>query len=348
VHEEPAEAADREPAAELATLRALVAVMPVLMVAVEGPDCRVVAVTGPVRALAERSGWVGHPLTEVYPELAAQGVLDIYTGVYRTGQPFSAPEWRLELAGTDGRVAQLVVRWTAVPWRHPDGSVRGVIGVAQDVTDQVRARVRAEQEAAETGQRYERVRDVVLELQQALLPDAVPVLPRVDVAARYLVAGADQSAGGDWFDVRPLPSGRVGLVVGDVVGHGLAGAAVMSQLRAVLAHALDATGEPVAAVAELERFARTVPGARSATVVVAVLDPAAGTLDYVTRGHPAPLVVDGSGRARQLLGGGGGPLGSGAGGPAQRTEVADGDVLVLFSDGLVERPDRPYPKAWTS
>jgi anti-sigma regulatory factor (Ser/Thr protein kinase)/anti-anti-sigma regulatory factor len=141
--------------------------------------------------------------------------------------------------------------------------------------------------------------------------------------------------------VRPLPDGRVGLAVGDVVGHGVAAAAVMSQLRAVLAHALDRTGNPAAAVTELEDFAKSVPGARSATVAVAVLDPAAGTLEYVTRGHPAPVLVSG-GHGRQLLGSGGGPLGSGPGAPAQQSTLADEDVVVLFSDGLVERADRPY------
>jgi len=183
---------------------------------------------------------------------------------------------------------------------------------------------------------------VIGEMQQALLPSGLPVLPRIDIAARYLVAAAEQSAGGDWFDVRPLADGRVALVVGDVVGHGVQAAAVMSQLRAVLSDALETTTSPAAAIARLERFAESLPGARSATVVVAVLDPDAGTLEYLTRGHPAPLLVDASGKGRHLLSSGGGPLGSGAGGPAQRAQLATGDVVVLFSDGLVERADRPY------
>jgi serine phosphatase RsbU (regulator of sigma subunit)/anti-sigma regulatory factor (Ser/Thr protein kinase) len=334
---------DGVPLGELVTLRAVLDAMPVFMVAVEGPELRVVAVTASVRALAERSEWLGVPLAEVYPELAVQGVLELYAEVYRTGQPFSVPEWRLELAGPGGGgVAELVVHWTSVPWRRPDGSIRGVIGVAHDVTEQVRARERAEEQAVESGRRYERARDVVSELQQALLPTAVPVLPRVDIAARYLVAGTEQSAGGDWFDVRPLADGRVGLAVGDVVGHGVAAAAVMSQLRAVLGDALETTSGPAAAVARLERFAESLPGARSATVVVAVVDPAAGTLEYLTRGHPAPVLIDASGTGRQLLGSGGGPLGGDGGGPAQRTQLGDGDVVVLFSDGLVERADRSY------
>ncbi len=78
-------------------------------------------------------------------------------------------------------------------------------------------------------------RGIVAELQEALLPTALPVLPRARIAARYLVAGQEQAAGGDWFDAIPLDGGAVALVVGDVVGHGLSASAAMGQLRAVLA-----------------------------------------------------------------------------------------------------------------
>jgi serine phosphatase RsbU (regulator of sigma subunit) len=72
------------------------------------------------------------------------------------------------------------------------------------------------------------------ELQQEFLPKGLPVLPRARIAARYLVPAADQAAGGDWFDALPLAGGAVALVVGDVVGHGVAASAAMGQLRAVL------------------------------------------------------------------------------------------------------------------
>ena len=342
--QEPAHRPGDVPLPEAADLMSVLDGLPVMLTATEGEELRLVAMSAVVQGLSGRPDWLGQPLGEVYPELVAQGMVAGIMEVYRSGQPFTAPEWRVELFdGPGGVITETFVSWTAVPWTRPDGSVRGVINIAVDVTEQVLARRRAEREATEAGQRYRQAQDVVTQLQQALLPAAVPVLPRVDVAARYLVAGAEQSAGGDWFDVRALPDGRVALVVGDVVGHGVDAAAVMSQLRAVLAHALQTTGDPATATRELERFAETVPGARSATVVVAVLDPAAGTLDYLTRGHPAPVLVS-EGQGRQLLGSGGGPLGSGAGGPVQRTALADGDVLVLFSDGLVERPDRSYPE----
>jgi serine phosphatase RsbU (regulator of sigma subunit)/anti-sigma regulatory factor (Ser/Thr protein kinase)/anti-anti-sigma regulatory factor len=340
--QDPANAPDERAVPDAATLMSVLDGLPVMVTATEGPELRLVAMSAVVQGLSGRPDWLGEPLSDVYPELVGQGMVGAIHDVYRTGRPVTMPEWRVELFdGPGGAVTEAFVNWTAVPWTRPDGSVRGVLNIAVDVTEQVLARRRAEEEAAQAGQRYRQALDVVGQLQQALLPVAVPVLPRLDVAARYLVAGAEQSAGGDWFDVRPLPGGRVGLVVGDVVGHGVAAAAVMSQLRAVLAHALERTGDPAAAVTELEEFTASLPGARSATVVAAVLDPAAGTLHYVTRGHPAPLLVS-AGQGRQLLGSGGGPLGSGAGNPAQRTALRNGDVVVLFSDGLVERSDRPY------
>src|SRR4051812_1689436 len=99
---------DGVPLPEPGTLRAVLDALPLFMVAVEGPEFRVVAVSASVRALAERSEWLGVPLADVYPELAVQGVLELYAEVYRTGEPFSAPEWRLRAArarGTGGGAA---------------------------------------------------------------------------------------------------------------------------------------------------------------------------------------------------------------------------------------------------
>ena len=120
--------------------------------------------------------------------------------------------------------------------------------------------------------------DVVAELQQALLPAALPVLPGLSIAARYLVAAPDQAAGGDWFDVIPLPDGAVALVVGDVVGHGVAASAAMGQLRAVLGELLLETGDVQAALHRIDRMAKRPQALRATTVCVAVLDAASGAL----------------------------------------------------------------------
>ncbi|GAA4967634.1 SpoIIE family protein phosphatase [Kineococcus glutinatus] len=183
--------------------------------------------------------------------------------------------------------------------------------------------------------------DVVAALQRALLPHRLPVLPCADVAARYLVAGAERGAGGDWFDALPVPGGGVALVVGDVVGHGLAAAATMSQLRAVVAQRLHLGANVAEALADLDEAAALVPDAAGTTVCVALLDLPGGRLVHATRGHPAPLVVGGAG-ARFLPTTGGGPLGSGVAGAPVTGRLDPDDVLVLFTDGLVERPGRPH------
>src|SRR6185369_3274019 len=112
-------------------------------------------------------------------------------------------------------------------------------------------------------------------LQRQLLPPGLPVLPAVLVAASYLPAGG-AAAGGDWFDAIALPGGRVALVVGDVVGHGMAASAAMGQLRAVLHDRLEESGDLLAAVRAADRTAHRVPEARVATVCGAVLNPADG------------------------------------------------------------------------
>ncbi|HEY3651276.1 MAG TPA: SpoIIE family protein phosphatase [Streptosporangiaceae bacterium] len=181
---------------------------------------------------------------------------------------------------------------------------------------------------------------IVAELQEALLPTALPVLPRVRIAARYLVAGQEQAAGGDWFDAIPLDGGAVALVVGDVVGHGVAASAAMGQLRAVLAELLAAEDDLGQVLRRTDAFAARMPSLRAATLALVVLDPAAGTLRYTTCGHPPPLIISLDGKARYLTGTGTGPLGTGSTPVLGSSTLAPGELILLYSDGLVERPDR--------
>ena len=183
-------------------------------------------------------------------------------------------------------------------------------------------------------------RGIVAELQEALLPTALPVLPRVRIAARYLVAGQEQAAGGDWFDAIPLDGGAVALVVGDVVGNGVAASAAMGQLRAVLAELLAAEDDLGRVLRRADAFAARMPPLRAATLALVVLDPAAGTLRYTTCGHPPPLVISLDGKARYLKGTGTGPLGTGSTPVLGSSTLAPGELILLYSDGLVERPDR--------
>ncbi|MDX3660099.1 SpoIIE family protein phosphatase [Streptomyces sp. ID05-26A] len=183
-------------------------------------------------------------------------------------------------------------------------------------------------------------------LQREMLPSAVPLLPGVQVAASYLPARAGTAAGGDWFDAVPLPGGRLGLVVGDVVGHGLAASAIMGQLRVVTSERLVATGDLHEALRSADATAQRIPGARSATVCVAVLDPVSGVVEYACAGHPPPLVVA-AGEARFLESTGGRPLGvrGDHDTAAGRAELVEGDLLLLYTDGILERPGRTLAEA---
>lgn len=315
--------------------------VPALLFAFSGPDHVVIALNAAGRAfMGDRADSVGRPLREVVPEYAGQQLFEALDRVYADGRPTRAHEWRVQLdQDGDGELEERFVDFTLVPWRDADGEVAGVAGVAHDVTVAVATR-----RAAEI--RYRAASDAVETLQNALLPADVPVLPGYRLAARYLVAGAAQTAGGDWFDALTLDDGRLALIVGDVVGHGVAASVVMSQLRAVLLELLTSGAGPVEALTRLGRFAPRVPGASGTTVCVVLVDQADGRLEYATCGHPPPLIVgaaDGPGVARFLPLTRGAPLGEGA--PLVRTErLEPGEVLVLYSDGLVERADRPLPR----
>ena len=206
-------------------------------------------------------------------------------------------------------------RWAITPWRDDEGSVRGVIGVATEPATP----------------------SLVGMVQDALLPADLPVVPCLDVAGRYLLA-PDSAAGGDWFDAVVRPDGRVALVTGDVVGHGIGASAVMGQLRAVL-HEHLITDEPLTgALSALDRYARVQPESRAATVCVAEIDPRTGLVEYCTAGHPPPLVVTASGHTRFLVPTGAGPLATDAGLATGRDRLEPADLLLLYSDGLLHRP----------
>jgi len=189
-------------------------------------------------------------------------------------------------------------------------------------------------------QQAERPGAVLPEIQAALLPAALPVLPQARIAARYLAATEDAAAGGDWFDAVPLAGGPVALMVGDVAGHGVAAAAAMGQLRAVLNDLLIGEPDLATVLGRADAFATRFPELRAATLVLAVLDPADGTLQYATCGHEPPLLVSSARAARFLPGTGGGPLGTSAAPVLARMSLQPGEFVLLYSNGLTRRPAR--------
>ncbi|GAA1724403.1 SpoIIE family protein phosphatase [Aeromicrobium alkaliterrae] len=173
-------------------------------------------------------------------------------------------------------------------------------------------------------------------LQQALVPDEAPSVRGLDLLARYRPA-ADIQLGGDWWDVFDLPDGRVGVTVGDVAGHGVEAATAMAQVRTALrAYAIDGHA-PGTTLDRLDHFVAEVLPGRTATVVMAVVDPTTGEVEVANAGHPPPLVVTAAGAAEQPLAGR--PLLGADIGHARTDRVAlgPGDLVLLYTDGLVER-----------
>jgi anti-anti-sigma factor len=332
-------------AGDARTVRHVFEQMPAGQAALKGPEDTFVAANAAFRAMSARPDVVGRTLRQVFPGIGGQRVYEMYDRVYATGIPQTASEWRTYLIPAGGGAAEeLFFDFTATPMRGPDGTVTGVSLLVTDVTERVRARETARARTADAERRYEAARDVVIALQEALLPKGLPVLPGARIAARYLAAGQDQAAGGDWFDAIPLRDGRVALVVGDVVGHGVAASAAMGQLRAVLRHVLTVEPDPAVALGQLDGFAASDPALRAATSCVAVLSPTDGALRYATCGHPPPLVVAPDGTTRFLPATGSGPLGTGSVPVLGSAALAAGEVVLLYSDGLVERPGHTLPE----
>ena len=185
-------------------------------------------------------------------------------------------------------------------------------------------------------------RRVVERLQQALLPEEMLDRPEAAVAAHYQAGSGHLEVGGDWYDSFELPSGRMGFVVGDVVGHGLEAAAAMGRLRVALAALAADTKSPGALLTKLDRFALGPNGCDFATAFYAILDPDSGELRYASAGHPPPLVVSPSGDSRWLDEGRSIPLGvsNGSPRPDASTTLTPGSLVVFYSDGLIERRGR--------
>ena len=320
--------------------------MPAVLLALAGPDHRIVAANAACRAFTGRPDPIGMPYREAFPEIEGQQVYELLDRVYVTGEPETGKEWRAQIDRAPGGLQEVYGDFTVMPWRAADGTVSGLLVIGSDVTERVAERRATRRRAkgskgtkvAEDG--YDAGREGVAELQRALLPTALPVLPQVRIAARYLVAGHDQAAGGDWFDAIPLGGGRVALVVGDVVGHGLEASAAMGQIRAVLGELLAAEPDLARVLERADAYAARTPALRAATLTLAVFDPADGTLRYTTCGHPPPLVIGTGGTVRFLAGTGTGPLGTGSAPHLAVGTFAPGELMLLYSDGLIERPHR--------
>ncbi|MFB7462993.1 SpoIIE family protein phosphatase [Streptomyces sp. NPDC056224] len=189
----------------------------------------------------------------------------------------------------------------------------------------------------------EQEHDLAEGLQQAMLPRRIPSVPGAEIAVRYRSARMGQDIGGDWYDVIPLPGGRVGAVIGDVQGHDTHAAAVMGQLRIVL-RAYAAEGHsPGTVMARASVFLHELDTDRFATCTYVQADLSTGVLQLVRAGHMDPLLRTRDGDCSRLRVGGGMPLGLSAEFgrleyPVTTVELDPGETIVLCTDGLVEQP----------
>ncbi|MFL5797886.1 MAG: SpoIIE family protein phosphatase [Actinomycetota bacterium] len=232
------------------------------------------------------------------------------------------PPTEYRIVRRDG--TERVLRGTARLHLGPDGGPLRMVGTVQDVTE---------------GKLAEREHRISETLQRSLLPERLPEIPGIEIAARYVPATAGMEVGGDWYDVVQLPNGHVGVAIGDVAGHGLRAASAMGQIRMALrAFALE-EGSPAVVVGRIRRLMTRLLPADMATVLYLVFDPEEGDIRFANAGHPPPLVADPAGAMSYLEEALSPPLGVEltTEPPEAAGRLAPGSTLLLFTDGLVER-----------
>jgi hypothetical protein len=186
--------------------------------------------------------------------------------------------------------------------------------------------------------------DAAVTLQRSLLPESLPELPGVQFAARYLPAAPGLEVGGDWYDVTTLGDDRAAMTIGDIAGRGVNAAAVMGHVSGVVrAFVLDGKA-PDEVVQRTNRVMREAAHPQMATAVQLELDLESGHLDYVRAGHPPALLRLPDGTVEKLAGKGTQPLGvfDDLECRTHRVDFPPGSLLLLYTDGLIERSDRDF------
>jgi PAS domain S-box-containing protein len=292
------------------------------------------------------AGWLRYTGTTLEEQLGPSWSLGVHPDdapavISSWNEKLAAREpWELEyrLRGKDGDYRWIVDR--GVP-RYGAGRYVGYVGTAIDIHERktMEARLR---------EVYEREHTIAETLQRSLLPERLPRIEGLEIAARYLPAGHGSAVGGDWYDALERPDGRVALVVGDVVGHGLRAAAIMGQLRnAFRAYGLTESS-PAEVMARVNRLVISGEEEAMATVLYLVLDRETGDVTFASAGHPPPLVLSSDG-ARFLEGGRSVPVGAAEPGVFREATAVlpPGASLLLYTDGLVERRDTPLEDRMT-
>ncbi|WP_456845338.1 PP2C family protein-serine/threonine phosphatase [Cellulomonas sp. P5_C6] len=247
-------------------------------------------------------------------------------------------EVAVELRGPGGRVPVLM---SACAWTSDDGAVRGVDVAMSRATERSRyeRELLAARAAADSAAAQEAL--VAHELQLALLTTDLPTGSRFSVTSEYRPGVQALEVGGDWYDAFVLDGDVLAVVVGDVVGRGLRAATAMGQLRsAVRAIAGPGVG-PAALLSRLDRFVEQAGVGFMATIAYAEVELGTGRVRYACAGHLPPLRLTASGAHEFLWEGRSTPMGVGTHRVEAEISLEPHDLLVLYTDGLVERRDRP-------
>ncbi len=318
-------------------------------IAAAGPDGRFVAYTeeplpaghrlreppsSPISQL-NLAIYLGSPTRAGLLEANATGGLPLRGLTYTSRIPFGDTVLTLitsPRSGFTGTVSQVL------PWAILGGGLLLTAAAGLLTERLIRRRQGAEQLAGQVSELYLRQRSVAETLQHALLPQQLPAIGGMEIAARYLPGADGADVGGDWYDVIPLPDGRFIFLIGDVSGHGVEAATVMASLHyASRAYAVE--GHHPAVILDRLRGLLDLPrDGHFATVACGLADVAAHQVTLANAGHLPPLICAGTGASFAAV-----PTGPpvGIGGPAASSaaliRVPPGGTLLCYTDGLVER-----------
>ncbi len=284
------------------------------------------------------------PLDAAYPIAAAA----------REGRVVLLPDlasYEKEFSGLRADTAAAGVQATAsLPLYRFNGTLLGAIGFAWGdpmvFSPKLEAALRAVAhlcvETVERAERYDADHELIVALQDRLLP-SLPVLAGVQASARYLTSGYEATVGGDWYEGLLLGSGRAAFIVGDVVGHGITAAADMALIRGMISALLHAQVPPSQIFTELTDLLSRSASPLMATAALVVVDVPASTISYATAGHPPPMLRLSDGTVTLLDDANGTMVGVSSDLPrtARTAPFPLGARLLVYTDGLIERRDRP-------